>query len=248
MSSTALPLSNKERVAGALQRVIDLRARLESDAALVRRWRAVKDFQCDRLRRTYPDLFAQPRYAQAGEFFLTHLYGARDFTLRDSQALRVVPKLTRMLPDRAIETLALAVELDELSETLDERVAEHATLPVDDAVYAKAYRAAGTWDERTRQITVVDQIGRSLEKLARVPLLAGMLHMMRGPAEAMGYGHLQHFLQSGFDAFRAMGSASDFLGVVRERETRLMRRLLDGVPDPFAEISPPGGRRAKARV
>lgn len=118
---------------------------------------------------------------------------------------------------------------------------------MNDTVYAAAYRAAGSWDERSRQIAVVDQIGRSLEKLARVPLLAGMLHMMRGPAEAMGYGHLQHFLHSGFEAFRAMGPASEFLAVVRERETRLMRRLLDGVPDPFAELSPPGGRRAAAR-
>jgi hypothetical protein len=67
-----------------------------------------------------------------------------------------------------------------------------------------------------------------LEKLARIPLLSGMLHMMRAPAEAAGFGHLHHFLQSGFDAFRAMGPAGEFLATIGSRETVLMQALFDG--------------------
>jgi hypothetical protein len=229
----------RNRLATALARVIALRRQLHADAALNERWLALKHWQCERLRRTYPDLFAHPRYVVAGEFFLAELYGAKDFEKRDVEALRVVPKLARMLPDRAIETLLTAVELDELSEVLDARVAAQVALPIDDARYAAAYRAAGTRAERQRQIEVVDRIGRSLELLARVPLLAGMIRMMRLPAEAAGVGHLHHFLESGFNAFKAMGPAGEFLATIRARETALMQRLLDGDPEPFRDLAPP---------
>lgn len=231
-----------DRLAAALQRVIALRDSLEGDPDRARRWLAVKHWQSHRLRRTYPDLFAKPRYAVAGEFFLSEIYGARDFEQRDREALRVVPKLARMLPERAVETLLLAVELDEMSEELDARVAAH-LLPgfagaIDDATYAAAYRAAGTPQERRSQIEHVDRIGRSLERLARLPLLSGMLRLMRGPAEAAGLSHLHHFLSRGFEAFKAMGPAGEFLDTIRSRESQLMQRLFADEADPFRDLLP----------
>ncbi|MFN9029211.1 MAG: FFLEELY motif protein [Betaproteobacteria bacterium] len=226
-------------LAQSLGRVIALRRQLHAQDKVAQRWLALKDWQSQRLRRTYPDLFAQPRYLIAGEFFLTELYGARDFEQRDVEAMRVVPKLARMLPDKAIETLVAAVELDELSETLDARVAERVRLPITDDIYRVAYRDAGTLAERTQQINMVDRIGKSLEKLAKVPLLAGMIRMMRVPAEAAGVGHLHHFLDSGFNAFKAMGPAGEFLQTIRARETALMQRLLSDDPQPFRDLLPP---------
>ncbi len=220
--------SSAARLATALRRVIELRRALDSDAKPRDAWRAVKRWQAERLRQTYADLLAQPRLRPACEFFLAELYGAKDFSQRDQEALRVVPMLARMLPERAVTTMVLAVELDELSERLDERVARRITDVVDDAGYAAAYRAAGTPEERARQIDTIDRIGRSLERLARVPFLQPMLHMMRGPAEMAGLGHLHRFLQSGFDAFVAMGAAGDFLDTIRSRETALMKSLFDG--------------------
>lgn len=218
----------KERLSIGLARVIELRRALHADAALNARWLAVKRWQAGRLARTYPDLLASSRYRPACEFFLDELYGAKDFEARDREALRVVPKLARMLPERAVETMALAVELDETSESLDARLAQAISLPVDAAGYARAYRETGTLAERRLQIETVDRIGRTLEKLARVPLLAGMLHMMRAPAEAAGFGHLHRFLQNGFDAFKAMGGAGEFLQTIRSRETALMESLFAG--------------------
>ncbi len=222
--------SSRVRLAAALTRVIELRQQLERDPALGKKWHAVKSWQADRLRRTYPDLLASKRFAPACEFFLSELYGAKDFEQRDQEALRVVPMLARMLPERAVQTMALAVELDELSEELDARVARLVATPIDEARYADAYRTAGTRSEREHQIDTIDRIGRSLERLARIPLLAPMLHMMRAPAEAAGLGHLHHFLQAGFDAFTVMGAANDFLGTIRGRETALMESLFAGEP------------------
>jgi hypothetical protein len=227
MTGTA-SASPKQRLAAGLARVIELRRALHADAAVNERWLALKHWQAARLARTYPDLLASARYRPACEFFLEELYGAKDFEARDNEALRVVPKLARMLPDRAVETMALAVELDETSESLDARLARAIRIPVDAAGYARAYRETGTPAERRLQIDTVERIGKTLEKLARFPLLSGMLHMMRAPAEAAGFGHLHHFLQNGFDAFRAMGPAGEFLRVIRDRETALMQALFEG--------------------
>ena len=222
------PAGPKERLARGLARVIEMRRVLHADPAVNERWLAVKHWQAQRLARTYPDLLGSPRYGPACEFFLQELYGARDFEARDSEALRVVPKLARMLPERAVETMALAVELDETSESLDARLAQAIGLPVDVAGYARAYRETGTPAERQLQIDTVERIGTTLEKLARFPLLSGMLHMMRAPAEAAGFGHLHRFLQNGFDAFKGMGPAGEFLGTIRSRETALMQALFAG--------------------
>lgn len=218
---------SRERLAAALTRVIEMRRQLERDPELRNKWHAVKRWQAERLRRTYPDLLATPRFAPACEFFLSELYGAKDFAQRDQEALRIVPKLASMLPERAVQTMALAVELDELSEELDARVAGGVSMPIDEARYAAAYCGAGTRAEREHQIETIDRIGRSLERLARIPLLAPMLHMMRAPAEAAGLGHLHHFLQTGFDAFKSMGAATEFLDTIRQRETALMVSLFE---------------------
>lgn len=223
----SLDLPLKDRLAAALTRVIELRRQIVEDTELVARWQAVKRYQAQRLSETYADLLVSPRYRAAAEFFLDELYGEKDFEQRDREALRVAPKMARLLPERAVETMTLAVELDELSEILDARVAGYVqSLPIDADAYARAYRAAGTRAERERQLEMVMRIGRALDKLARMPLLAGMLHVMRGPAEAAGLQHLHHFLVRGFDAFRAMQGAGDFLGTIQKRETALMQKLL----------------------
>lgn len=228
-------MPQKQRLAQALARVIELRRSLVADRELADRWQAVKRYQSARLERTYDDLLQSPRYRAAAVFFLEDLYGEKNFEQRDREALRVVPKIARFLPERAVETMALAVELDELSEILDARVAAHVELPLDEVSYGRAYFLAGTRDERERQIEMVERIGRALDWLARKPLVSGMLHMMRGPAEAAGLLHLHEFLVRGFDSFKAMKGAAEFLTVVRIREMALLDQLL---------ATPPGTRAA----
>ena len=221
-------LLSKEQLTEGLARVIALRRNLGRDAELGARWLAVKEFQSALMRRSYGDLLQSPRYRPAGEFFLREIYGARDFEQRDSEALRVVPTLARMLPARAIHTLALAVEVDELSEHLDVGVARLISLPLTDARYEEGYRSAGLREQRERQLDIIDQVGRSLDKLAWIPFIAPLLHMMRAPAEAAGLGHLQQFLQGGFDAFKNMNGASEFLDTVYSRQSRLLAVLFAG--------------------
>ena len=83
----------------------------------------LKAWQAQRLARTYADLVGQPRYAAATRFFLEDLYGPKDFSARDGELLRIVPVMERLLPDSALETAALAIELEALSERLDHALA-----------------------------------------------------------------------------------------------------------------------------
>ena len=127
--------------------------------------------------------------------------------------------------------MALAVELDELSEILDARVASHVELPLDERGYARAYALAGSRAERERQIAMIGAIGHALDRLSRMPLVSGMLHIMRGPAEAAGLEHLHQFLVRGFDSFRAMGGAKEFLETIHDREIKLMRELFESASE-----------------
>lgn len=226
----------QKRLTGALDAVMALRGQLAADPQLGRRWRAVKQFQAERLASTYADLLATERYREPCEFFLEELYGAQDFDQRDAEAHRVVPKLAKMLPARAVETLLLAVQLDEMSERFDSELARRLTPPVTAGSYAAAYPMVGSQAERERQIERVDEIGRALDRLARIPMLSTMLHMMKGPAELWGLQHLHHFLQRGFDAFSGMHGASDFLATIRRRETVINRRLFAREPEPFRPV------------
>ena len=69
---------------------------------------------------TYADLAADPRYAAADPASSRTTCTARaDFSRRDADLARVVPMMVKMLPEGVIATIALAMELNALSQELD---------------------------------------------------------------------------------------------------------------------------------
>jgi hypothetical protein len=195
----------------------------------------LKRFQSQRLARTYADLASQPRYRAATAFFLDDIYGPKDFSARDQEMLRIVPVMSRILPASAVETAALAIELEALSEDLDHRLA--AALPegpIDDEAYGTAYRESSTRPERRHQIDLIEAVGRRLDALVKKPLVSGMLKLMRRPAHMAGLGGLQDFLEEGFTSFRDMKGADTFLATLRSREEEILSRLFSATPDPFS--------------
>lgn len=214
-----------------LERLKALRGKGSSPPA---RLHELKAWQAQRLAATYADLAAQPRYTAATAFFLDDLYGPKDFSVRDEEMLRILPTMARMLPASAVETATLAIELEALSEDLDHRLA--AALPrgeITEATYAKAYRESATRDERQRQIELIDAAGRRLDALVAKPFVGGTLKLMRQPARLAGLGDLQDFLERGYEAFRRMKGADDFLALLRRREEAILQRLTSGASDPF---------------
>jgi hypothetical protein len=187
---------------------------------------AVKDYQQRRFAATYDDLLANPRYRPAARFFLDELYGPADFSQRDAQFARVVPALVRLFPEDIVATVATLTTLHALSESLDSQMAEQIASPdMNAARYTAAWQATGRAADRQSQIDLMLSVGSSLDKLTRKPLVRASLLMMRGPARAAGLGELQTLLETGFEAFRSMKGAADFLGTVRRRETDLCAAL-----------------------
>jgi hypothetical protein len=191
----------------------------------------LKRWQNERLAATYADLSAKPRYHSATRFFLHDLYGPKDFSHRDQAMIRILPAMSRLLPKTAVETAALAIELEALTEDLDHRVAAAlAPGPITEESYDEANRAAVTREERDRQIALIGAVGHRLDELVGKPLVLRTLRLMRQPARVAGLSDLQDFLERGFCAFRDMHGAGEFLQAIHDRESGIVSRMFEDRP------------------
>jgi hypothetical protein len=246
------PFQARDALLRELTRVSRLHAERTSNPILAGSLERLADWQARRLRMTYADLAADPRYTAAVQFFQNDLYSGADYSRRDADLAKVVPMLVKMLPEGVIATVAVAMELNALSQELDRALL--ARLPRADAQfsvaeYAKAYRRAGNLPLRRRQIRLIGELGASLDHYVHKPLVRTALAMMKQPARLAGMGALQDFLERGFAAFRSMGGAETFLRTVDERETHIMESIAGGASDPFPDplgfrLSQPAQQRA----
>src|SRR4051812_41654775 len=199
------------------------------------RLKDLKAWQARRFATTYGDLLQEPRYEAATRFFLEDLYGPKDFSARDDAMIRILPTLSKLLSRSAVETAAFAVELEALTEDLDQRLARALPAgPIEPGAYARAYRETSTREERRHQLDLALAVGHRLDSLVKKPLVLQTLKLMRAPASLAGLSDLQDFLERGFQSFRAMRGAGLFLATIEERETEILRRLFSGSPLPFA--------------
>lgn len=221
-----------------LQTAKMLRQTANAQPGMARDRLRLREWQAARLASSHADLASSERYGKAAQFFLSDVYGPKDFSARDDEVERMLPMLVSMLPASALHTIALAVEVDALTEQLDsamisELQARQRIANIDEAAYAAAYRKVGCAAERRRQIQLIRETGEALERLASKPLLSGLLKLMRRPAHLAGLGDLQEFLENGFAAFRHMGDATEFLDRIESKERRLLENLLSGARQPF---------------
>lgn len=215
-----------------LVRVTREREQRAREAGLDARVTAVKHYQHARFERTYADLLSTPRYARSARFFLEDLYGPHDFTQRDAQFARVVPGLVRLFPHEIVLTVRSLSELHAISEEFDTRMARTLDLPtLDRRQYLRAWQQAGDPAGRSRQIELMLAVGQALDRYTRHTVLRHSLRLMRGPARAAGLGALQNFLETGFDTFRDMRGAGDFLNTIATRERVLADALFAADPE-----------------
>jgi hypothetical protein len=199
----------------------------------VRRW------QAERLEASFDHFLSDPRRRPAAQFFLSDVYNDRDFSRRDADIARVLPTMQRLLPGALLGTLADAIELGLLTHAFDLRLAQvlEGMAPrqrmLDAALYAQAYRIAGLPRLRSHQIDLIARVGVDLASALRMPGVAMLLRLARGPARAAGLAELQGFLERGFSAFAELGDARGFIDEVEADERDVSRRLFEGVPDPF---------------
>ena len=212
----------------------DLRLAAAADPVRGQRRDRLRAWQAARLAKTHADLLASPQFNIAATFFLSDLYGPKDFSERDTEMEKVLPIMTTMLPVSGLRTLLLAVEVDALSERFDaEMVAvlgkrlDQDELTMDD--YAAAYRQVGDRDGRELQIRLIGETGEALDALAHKTFAGAALKLMHGPAQLAGLGELHAFLERGFNAFRSLRRADEFLETIVQRERELMVSLFTSV-------------------
>ncbi|HAA98956.1 MAG TPA: hypothetical protein DCE29_13845, partial [Alteromonas macleodii] len=113
----------------------------------------LQHWQCERLLVTHDDLAQQKRYQKAMAFFVDELYGPKDFSQRDADLVRVIPKLAKVLPDKAMNAMDDALSLNALSFDLDMAMAQYLQSqfpgePINRDNYALAYRNVGRIEDR----------------------------------------------------------------------------------------------------
>lgn len=217
------------------QQIIGERGLRPAHAALAR-WQAA------RLAWTHRKLAASARYAPATSFFLTDLYGERDYGPRDEGLERIYPAIVRLMPRGALESVLLALQLHALTQSLDIALVSHLAAPareIDARSYAEAYRRCDNVPDRRLQIEMVARIGRQLDRVVHKNLVYRMVLLAHGPAHMAGLGDLHDFIERGFTAFRHMGGADAFLDAIVTAEYAIMEAILAGAPP--ARWAHPGG-------
>ncbi|MFT4102219.1 MAG: hypothetical protein QM674_14515 [Burkholderiaceae bacterium] len=222
------PEEAQARILADLQAAARESALRAADPGLRQRVQAVKAYQRHRLEASYADFLADRRHARAVRFFIDELYSPQDSAQRHAQIASIVPTLVRAFPRELVDTVAALAAWHALSESLDSgmgrRLDEDTLSPQG---YETAWRAEGRAADRRRQVELMLDIGRRLDRHARDPLLMGSLRLMRGPALFAGLGGLQQFLESGLDAFATMRGAERLLAAIEQREHALAIALSD---------------------
>jgi len=224
-----------ERLREQLARGPVLRAAARTDPVAATARRKLRAWQVDRLARTHADLLASPHFGRAAAFFISDLYTVEDPAHRDDQVEDAAPLVIATLPTAGLETVADAIELDAISETLDMAMVQvlGARLgpdapPLDDAAYGDAYREVDQREQRERQIQLIEHLGHALERLVRKPFIGAALKLMHRPARMAGYGDLQDLLERGYAGIRGIDDLDTFLELVVTRETRMSEALFAG--------------------
>lgn len=200
--------------------------------------RAVQDWQCKRLLVSHQEMYQQKRFRPAVEFFINELYGPKDFSQRDQDIARIVPKMSKFLPEKALQSLASALHLNTLSFELDFDLAKHlGDEPINRDTYAKAYISCDNLTARQKQIDYIRTLGQDLADVVRMKGISSLLFISRKPAKMAGVLALHEFLETGYKAFKILGNVEEFILPVINKEQLILRQLADpNIPNPLPEV------------
>lgn len=199
----------------------------------------IREWQAARLANTHRDLLEHPRFRPATLFFLSDIYAPRDFSQRNHDIQKAYDAMRKAVPEKVIHTLKETIELHQFTDELDDLLAQalFEQLGVTDSItpelYAEGYRICNNYDDRVRQIDMIAAIGRSVDRIVRLPFIGITLKLAHTPAHMTGWSDLQGFLERGYAAFKHMKGAEDFLNIIITREMTILDRIFAGHPEPF---------------
>jgi hypothetical protein len=232
----------KGPIAQQLQRDLDryrqLRQHDDSENHFRESLYRLQKWQAQRMRKTHQALLEDDRCRVATEFFLQDIYGGIDLSDIANEAERALNKALKILPEKVMVTATYALELNALSAELDERLAHFLFYEMDEAEisfasYTDAFRESAPKALRERQVELAKKLAVGLDKYVRSRVIYTTFKMVRKPAHRAGIHNLYEFMGKGFDAMRPMGSASEVIHRIVDREAELIDAIFSGESDPF---------------
>ncbi len=204
---------------------------------------AVQAWQKARMQQTHHDLFSQPEHHLMADYFLNRLYGGADFSILADQFDRVLlkaHKIEKMVPDSAISTGALGIELAVLAIELDEQLAKlllaQAVTDLDDHLMLAVYVQANQAERRQHQMSVLNQLGSKLDKYVRSFMVQTAFKLAKNTAYKHQFAPVYDFTAEGFAAMKSLDSAASFIQNFTHAECEIIERVHDQQPDPFMRL------------
>lgn len=194
-------------------------------------------FQVQMLTADYADFSAQPRYSALMRFFFSALYAPQDFSQRNASFRTLHDWLVGLIGQDPVRVLAQAIELNDLTESLDDdMVMALRGLGVGDRItladWEQAYRQVNRRADRIRQVEMLVEIGRVLDTVAAVPLVDVQLRAVRPAVALLGWEHVVDFLVEGYAAIRTARPIASALEAIQQREQARIDRLLPPAGEP----------------
>ena len=198
----------------------------------------LSQWQSERLKHSHNDLYYSPVYQTGLAFLFTDLYSDTDFSDRDRDLERIFPKMVKLLPNSVLETVSLLVELNMLTQMLDQDLATKLFLDlshtsINEQNYCEAYQLCKNAQKRAYQIKLTEKLGKKLDKYARSQVILFSLKLSKGAAESAGLGALHDFLNSGFKAFHSMQNIDMLMHTIAMREIQFLKAIMSGNTQPF---------------
>ena len=231
-----------EKFRREIRRSNELHVEYLEDPCFLQSYDRFTHWQLEYLLPFFSDLYDEEGYAEAIDFTMSDLAGV-GISDRDRDLERAAPAITRMLPLRALVTIAAAAEMN--ARVLQVNIAICRCLLVGGRLpeelseldYCIACRRASSLEECAELVHLITGLGKTLKSLVKIPILGATLRAMRGPAHAAGFGALQEFLEKGFTRFRQIPDIDHFL---REIETRMIEIFETIYTAPLDELRKPG--------
>ena len=209
---------------------------------IYQRLQDVQAWQKQRMQRTHLKAFAEKQNVLMAEYFLNRLYGGPDFDALAQQIARLTKyayKAEKLIPDNAIKTGTAGVSLAILAVQLDEQVAiqllqdYHPYEPLTDEMMRLTYLKLDQLQGRLKQLDLLDQLGKSLDKYMRSFVVYAAFKMCKGAANKYNFNVMYDFMQDGFLAMKPLKSAGKFVKDFTAVERQIIEKVHTGDLQPF---------------
>jgi len=229
-----MPRSSRKQEADKFRRAIarsnELHSQYLGDPGLYESYDRFTRWQLDYMLPFFSDLLEPEGYAEAVDFIVSDLAGV-GISERDRDIERAAPVIVRSLPAHPLATAVAAVELNarvlEINLGICRALLVDGELPpaIGEDEYFTACQAVSSYDECMELVHLAVELGETLKRLVRVPLIGGLLRTMRKPAHAAGFGALQVFLETGYLTFRRISDIDRFLELLQLRLDQVFERI-----------------------